>query len=179
MTSKKSYPNATQDLVDLRSDTVTRPTESMFEAMANAPLGDDVLGDDPTVMRLEELAAEITGMEEALFVPSGTMGNQIALATHCDPGDAILVEEEAHIVYYEVGASALIGGVVSWTLPSNDGVMDPDLIERHILRRTLHTPGTSLLCLENTHNRAGGTVIPLDVMARYRGLTNEHGINIH
>src|SRR5579862_1022274 len=118
MTSKKSYPNATQDLVDLRSDTVTRPTESMFEAMANAPLGDDVLGDDPTVMRLEELAAELMGMEEAVFVPSGTMGNQIAIACHCNPGDAMIAEQDSHILYYEVGGPALIAGVVSWTLPS-------------------------------------------------------------
>src|ERR1044072_4586628 len=138
MTSKNSYPNATQDLVDLRSDTVTRPTESMFEAMRNAPLGDDVLGDDPTVMRLEELAAEMTGTEEALLVPSGTMGNQIALASHCNPGDAILIEEEAHILYYEVGGRALIAGVVSWSVPSEGGVMDPDVIEKRILRQNLH-----------------------------------------
>lgn len=179
MTSKNSYPNATQNLVDLRSDTVTRPTDSMFEAMRNAPLGDDVLGDDPTVMRLEELAAEMTGTEEALFVPSGTMGNQIALASHCNPGDAILIEEEAHILYYEVGGPAIIAGVVSWTLPSNGGVMDPDVIEKRILRQNLHTPGTTLLCLENTHNRAGGTVIPLDMMARYREVATRHGLTIH
>lgn len=179
MTSTNSYPNATQNLVDLRSDTVTRPTLSMFEAMQSAPLGDDVLGDDPTVMRLEELAAEITGKEEAVFVPSGTMGNQMALAAHCNPGDAILIEEDAHIIYYEVAGPALIAGVVSWTLPSNNGVLDPDVIESRVLRHTLHTPGTTLLCLENTHNRAGGTVIPLDMMARYRKIATKHGMNIH
>ncbi len=151
----------------------------MFEAMHAAPLGDDVLGDDPTVMRLEELAAEITGMEEALFVPSGTMGNQIALASHCNPGDAILIEQEAHILYYEVGGPALIAGVVSWTLPSEAGVMDPDVIESRVLRQNIHTPGTTLLCLENTHNRAGGTIIPLDKMARYREIATRHGLNIH
>lgn len=151
----------------------------MFEAMHAAPLGDDVLGDDPTVMRLEELAAEVTGMEEALFVPSGTMGNQIALASHCNPGDAILIEQEAHILYYEVGGPALIAGVVSWTLPSNGGVMDPDVIESRVLRQNLHTPGTTLLCLENTHNRAGGTIIPLDIMAQYRTIATRHGMNIH
>lgn len=179
MTSKNSYPNATEGLVDLRSDTVTRPTESMFDAMRAAPLGDDVLGDDPTVMRLEEYAAEITGKEEALFVPSGTMGNQIALACHCNPGEAILIEEEAHILYYEVGGPAMIAGVVSWTLPSDRGTMDPDVIEKRILRQNLHTPGTTLLCLENTHNRAGGTIIPLDAMARYREVSSRHGLNIH
>lgn len=179
MTSSNSFPNATKDLVDLRSDTVTRPTQAMFEAMQSAPLGDDVLGDDPTVMRLEELAAEIVGKEEALFVPSGTMGNQIALAAHCNPGDAILIEEEAHILYYEVGAPAMIANVVSWTLPSTLGVMEPEVIERRVLRQSLHTPGTTLLCLENTHNRAGGTVIPVEMMAKYRALTSRHGINIH
>jgi threonine aldolase len=179
MTSKNSFPHSTQDLVDLRSDTVTRPTESMFEAMHSAPLGDDVLGDDPTVMRLEELAAEITGKDEALFVPSGTMGNQIAIASHCNPGDAILIEEEAHILYYEVGGSALIGGVVSWTLPSHNGAIDPKVVEKHVLRQSLHTPGTTLLCIENTHNRAGGTVIPIDIMARYREIATRNGMNIH
>jgi threonine aldolase len=179
MTSKNSYPNATQELVDLRSDTVTRPTESMFEAMRIAPLGDDVLGDDPTVMRLEELAAEMMGKDEAVFVPSGTMGNQIALASHCNPGDAILIEQEAHILYYEVGGPAMIAGVVSWTLPSQMGVMDPEVIESRVLRQNLHTPGTTLLCLENTHNRAGGTVIPLEMLANYRNIANRHGMNIH
>ncbi len=179
MTSKTSFPNATLDLVDLRSDTVTRPTEAMFEAMRNAPLGDDVLGDDPTVMRLEELAAAVAGKEEALFVPSGTMGNQIAVATHTQPGDAILIEEEAHILYYEVGGPGIISNVVSWTIPSDRGVMDPQAIEKRVLTRNLHTPGTTLLCVENTHNRAGGTVIPLNMMSAYRELSIRHGMKLH
>lgn len=166
-------------LVDLRSDTVTRPTPEMYEAIASAPLGDDVLGDDPSVIKLESLAASMTGKEAALFVPSGTMGNQIALATHCSPGDAILIEQEAHILYYEVGAPALLAGVVSWTLPSERGVMDPAVIESRVLKRNLHTPGTTLLCLENTHNRGGGTVIPLHAMAEYRRLADRHGMKIH
>ncbi len=179
MASPASFPAEARDLVDLRSDTVTRPTEAMFDAMRNAPLGDDVLGDEPTVAKLERLAAEMTGMESAVFVPSGTMGNQIALASHCEPGDAILIEQEAHILYYEVGAPALIAGVVSWTLPSESGVMDPAVVESRILRRSLHTPGTTLLCLENTHNRAGGTVIPLDVMTEYKRVADKHGVKIH
>lgn len=174
-----SFPLDQRDIVDLRSDTVTRPTEEMFEAMRNAPLGDDVLGDEPTVTRLEQLAAETVGKEAALFVPSGTMGNQIALACHCNRSDAILIEEEAHILYYEVGASALIAGVVSWTLPSDRGTMDPANVERHALKTNLHTPGTTLLCLENTHNRAGGAIIPLEAMAAYRQVADRTGMKVH
>lgn len=151
----------------------------MYESMARAPLGDDVLGDEPTVTELESLAAALTGKEAALFVPSGTMGNQIALASHTQPGDAILIEEEAHILYYEVGAPAVVSAVVSWTLPSEKGVIDPETIRARVLKRNLHTPETSLLCLENTHNRAGGTVIPLEMLAAYRSIANGHGMRIH
>lgn len=147
--------------------------------MQNAPLGDDVLGDDPTVLRLEELGAKTTGKEAAVFVPSGTMGNQIALASHCERGDAILIEEEAHIIYYEVGAPALLAGVVTFTLPSDRGVMDPSNVERHILKRDLHTPGTTLICLENTHNRGGGSIIPLETMRQYREIADRRGVKIH
>ncbi len=174
-----AFPPETRNFVDLRSDTVTRPTPEMYEAMANAKLGDDVLGDDPTVTELEALAAKMTGKEAGLFVPSGTMGNQIALASHCNRGDAIIVEEEAHILYYEVGASALLAGVVSWTLPSVRGAMDPEQIERRIRKADLHTPGTSLICLENTHNRAGGAIVPIDAMREYRAVADRHEIKIH
>ena len=173
------FPPESRNFVDLRSDTVTRPTPEMFEAIANAPLGDDVLGDDPTVAELESLAAKMTRKDAAMFVPSGTMGNQIALASHCQPGDAILLEEEAHILYYEVGGPALLAGVVTFTLPSTRGIMDPDEVERRITRRDLHTPGSSLLCLENTHNRGGGPIIPLDPLECYRGLAARHGIKVH
>jgi threonine aldolase len=174
-----SFPASAQKCVDLRSDTVTRPSKEMFEAMIAAPLGDDVLGDDPTVMELERLAAGMVGKEAAVFVPSGTMGNQIALASHCKPGDAILIEEEAHILYYEVGAPALIAGVVSWTIPSDRGTMDPDYLEKRILKANLHTPGTALICLENTHNRGGGSIIPLESMRAYRSLAERHGVKVH
>src|SRR5471030_2880547 len=174
-----SFSADSRNFVDLRSDTVTRPTPVMFEAMHAAPLGDDVLGDDPTVIELEELAARMTGKEAALFVPSGTMGNQIALASHCDPGDAIIIEEEAHIIYYEVGGPALLAGVVTFTLPSTRGVMDPSNVERHILKRDLHTPGTTLLCLENTHNRGGGSIIPIEIMRQYREIAEPRGVKIH
>jgi threonine aldolase len=171
--------NLQNNLVDLRSDTVTRPSEEMYEAMRNAPLGDDVLGDDPSVIQLEQLAATKVGMQAALFVPSGTMGNQIALACHCNRGDAIVIEEEAHILYYEVGASAVLAGVVSWTLPSASGAMAPEDVRKRILKANLHTPGTRLICLENTHNRAGGTIIPQENMAAYRQIANESGVKIH
>lgn len=168
-----------QRIVDLRSDTVTRPTDAMYEAMGNAPLGDDVYGDDPTVTKLEGLAAEMLGKEAAVFVPSGTMGNQIAVATQTKPGDAILVEEEAHILYYEAGGPAMHSGVVSWTLPSKMGAIDPAVIEAHILERSEHSPGTTLLCIENTHNRKGGTIVPLAMMATYREIVDKHHMRFH
>src|SRR5256714_1052062 len=179
MRTGNPFPESQRDIVDLRSDTVTRPTPEMYEAMLNAPLGDDVLGDEPTVTALEKLAAEKLGKQAAVFVPSGTIGNQIALATHTKPGDAILVEEEAHIFYAEVGAPAVIAGVVTFTLPSHRGVLAPEVVERHILKRNIHTPGTTLLCVENTHNRAGGTVVPLETMRHYAELCRQHGLKLH
>lgn len=163
--------------VDLRSDTVTKPTREMLEAMLAAELGDDVLGDDPTVTRLEERVAEITGHQAGLFVPSGTMGNQIALAVHCPRGEAAIFEEQAHMLHYEVGASATLAGAVSFTLPGP--APDPEAVRRLVLQRSLHSPGTTLLCLENTHNRHGGAVIDVPAMAAYRALCDEAGIRLH
>lgn len=171
--------NPQSEFVDLRSDTVTRPTPAMYEAMLAAPLGDDVLGDEPTVAKLEAIAAEQMGMEAAMFVPSGTMGNQIAIACHTERGDAILVEEEAHILYYECGGPGVLAGVVTWTLPSKLGIMDPAGVEAHVVKRSLHTPGTVLLCVENTHNRGGGTVVPLETMRAYREVADRHGMRVH
>jgi threonine aldolase len=151
----------------------------MFEAMREAALGDDVLGDDPTVKRLEQLAAERTGKEAAVFVPSGTMGNQIALAVHCRPGDAVLFEQQAHILYYEVGAPAVIANVVCWSLPSENGILEPKAVSAAVLKRSLHTPGTTLLCIENTHNRHGGRVTSGEKMAEYREIADEKGFKIH
>ena len=165
--------------IDLRSDTVTRPTPEMYAAMQTAPLGDDVLLDDPTVAELEATAAAMMGKEAAVFVPSGTMGNQMAIATHTQPGSAMIVEEEAHVIYYEVGAPAILSSVLTWTLPSKHGVMDPATVEKRITKANLHTPGTSLICLENTHNRAGGTIIPMDVMAEYGRIAQKHGLKTH
>lgn len=151
----------------------------MYAAMASAPLGDDVLGDEPTVARLEQLAAEMLGKEAAVFVPSGTMGNQIAIAAHTQPGDVMIVEEEAHVLYYEVGAPAVLNGVMTRTVRSNLGIMDPADLERAVMKRSLHTPGTAVIAIENTHNRAGGTIVPLEAMAAYREIADRHEVPIH
>jgi threonine aldolase len=165
--------------VDLRSDTVTRPTAAMKSAMIEAPVGDDVLGDDPTVQQLEAVVANLSGHEAALFFPSGTMANQTAIATHCERGDAILVEEEAHVIYYEVAAPAVIAGVLTWTLPSDRGTIDPDVVCRRVLSADLHRPATTLLCLENTHNRHGGAIVKPEVLAEYRSIADNHGMKMH
>jgi len=151
----------------------------MMRAMAEAAVGDDVLGDDPTVEELETLAARMLGKEAAVFVPSGTMGNQIAIATHTKPGDAILIEEEAHVFYYEVGGPAVFNGVLTRTIPSKLGIMDPADIEKRVMHQNLHTPGTTVLCIENTHNRAGGTIIPLELLKEYRAISDRHGMKTH
>lgn len=179
MSYQSNVPEDQRGLVDLRSDTVTRPTVEMYQAMLHAPLGDDVLGDEPTVAKLEMLACERVGMEAAVFVPSGTMGNQIALASHIERGDAILLEEEAHILFYECGAPAVLAGGVTFTLRSDKGTMDPEDVERHVVKGSLHSPGTTLLCIENTHNRAGGTIVPIEAMRAYREVADRHGMKIH
>lgn len=166
-------------IVDLRSDTVTRPTPEMYEAMVKAPLGDDVLGDDPTVKELERVAAERMGMEAAVFVPSGSMGNQVAIAAHTRPGESVIFEEEAHVLFYEAGAPGAIAGIVPRTVPSANGVMDPDEVEARMLVGTLHTPGTSLICIENTHNRKGGAVVPVENFRRYREIADRYGARVH
>lgn len=166
-------------VVDLRSDTVTRPTPAMYDAMRSAPLGDDVLGDEPTVAELEALAADMVGHEAAVFVPSGSMGNQIALAVHCRRGDSILSEEEAHILFYEAGAPAVIAQAVTRQVPSESGVMEVAEIEKRIMMRSLHTPGTAVLAVENTHNRKGGAVTSVNRMKEFRELCDRKGMKFH
>ena len=149
-------------VIDLRSDTVTRPGEAMRQAMARAEVGDDVLGDDPTVQRLEHAAAERVGKGAALYVPSGTMANLVALLVHCGRGDEAVVGSESHILRHEaVGASAL--GGISLRSAQNDarGRIDPAEL-RGLVREPGAAPRTALICLENTHNRCGGAAIPLD-----------------
>lgn len=135
-------------MIDLRSDTVTRPTPAMYAAMASAPLGDDVLGDEPTVRTLEDSVAELLGFPSAMFVPSGTMSNQIALMVHTRPGDAALFEEEAHMVYYEAGAPGALAGVVTLSYPSQGGIPDPAVVAGKLWQRTHHTPGVKFVAVE-------------------------------
>ncbi|RYG32215.1 aminotransferase class I/II-fold pyridoxal phosphate-dependent enzyme [bacterium] len=165
--------------VDLRSDTVTRPTPAMRDAMMAAPLGDDVLGDDPSVAALEEKTATLLGKKAAVYVPSGTMSNQIGIASWTRPAECILAEEEAHILFYECGGPATISNVMTWTVASDRGAMDPELVERRITKYSIHTPATTLLCVENTHNRAGGTIVPMEYLAAYREVCDRHGMHLH
>lgn len=165
--------------IDLRSDTVTQPTEQMRQAMATAEVGDDVMGEDPTVRKLEELAAQTFGKEAALLVPSGTMGNQIALLTHTRRGDEVIVESEAHIYFYEVGGIGALAGVQTRTIRGDEGVLTPENVRIAIRSNDIHFPKTGLICLENTHNRAGGTVTCLDEMEALAAVAKEHDIPIH
>jgi len=147
-------------LIDLRSDTVTRPTAAMRIAMANAEVGDDVFGDDPTVHALEEEVAHVTGKEAALFVSSGTMANQLAIATQTRPGDEVIVGEGAHPIFFEAGAAAALSGA-QLTVVGRGGFFTPEQLEAAVQPRVYWTARTSLVAVENTHNRAGGRVWPL------------------
>lgn len=163
--------------IDLRSDTVTQPTLEMREAIYKAEVGDDVYGDDPTVRELEEYAAKVSGKEAALFVPSGTFGNQLSLLTHCKRGDEVLLGEDCHILMHEVGASSVIAGVQLRTLRSNKGEIDPEEVESKIRGIDIHFPATGLICLENAHSN--GRVIPLETMRSIHEVAKKHGIPIH
>lgn len=165
--------------VDLRSDTVTKPTEAMYRAMADAELGDNVLERDPTVQKLEELAAERLGKEAGLFFPSGTMANQAALATYCKPGDIILAEDQAHIFWYEGGAPAVIAGAMIRGLPSDRGELDSRVVKEAITERSHHTPGTAVICWENSHNRHGGAAISACAMGYVKEVAETAGIPVH
>lgn len=166
--------------IDLRSDTVSQPTEAMRKAMASAEVGDDVFGDDPTVNRLEAMAAERVGKEAALFVPSGTMANLIAVMTHTRPGDEILLGDECHVFNYEVAGSARLCGVQAHALHNlPDGGLDPVELERAIRGPNIHTPANPLLCLENTHNRCGGAALPLSTMDALTAIARRRGMRVH
>jgi len=163
--------------IDLRSDTVTMPTDEMRKAMATAPVGDDVYEDDPTIKRLEELAARMAGKEAALFVPSGTMGNQLAIMSHTSYGDEIIVGANSHIVVHEVGAAARLSGV-SYAIVDNpdDRIYAKDII-RKIRTDDIHHPRTGLVCLENA--LANGTVVPLNIMKETYETAKANGLPVH
>lgn len=166
-------------MVDLRSDTVTRPTEGMRRAMAEAPVGDDVFGEDPTINRLEEYVAELLGKEAAIYAPSGTMTNQIGVFVNTTRGNEVLLHEDAHIFNYEAGAPALLSGVQVRLLPGEGGIISPETLHAHIRPENVHFPRQKLLCLENTHNSAGGKIFPLEDFAAVADEAHEAGMKVH
>ena len=167
-------------LIDLRSDTVTHPTPRMREAMYRAEVGDDVYGDDPTVIRLEERAAQLAGHAAALFVASGTMGNLVALLTHCGRGHEAIVGDQSHIFLNEVGGMAALGGIQAWALPNQpDGTLKLDQVRAAIRAEDLHHPRTRLVCLENTQNICGGVPLTAAYTRALADLAHERGLKLH
>jgi threonine aldolase len=168
-----------RETIDLRSDTVTRPTAGMRAAMHAAEVGDDVFDDDPTVHRLQERVAELLGKEAALFVPSGTMSNQIAVKVHTQPGDELLCEAGCHIYNYEAGGPAVLSGVTCRPVEGEYGVLDVRHLQDKIRPVNEHLVRTRLVCLENTHNRGGGRVYPLDKVRAVSAWARKHGLAVH
>jgi len=166
-------------IVDLRSDTVTRPTPAMRNAIANAEVGDDVWGDDPTVNALEQRAAELAGKEAALFVPSGTMANQIAIRVHTRPGDEVLVHEDSHPLNWEAAGAAVIAGVQLRPLPGARGLLDPARVIAAIRHDDPHVAPATLLSVEDTANRGGGTVHPLELLDALAEVAHSRGLVTH
>ena len=167
-------------IIDLRSDTVTLPSDEMRRAIAEAPVGDDVLGEDPTVRRLEAMAAERTGKEAAVFVASGTMSNLVALLSHCERGEEAIVGSEAHILHYEVAGAAGVAGV-QLRAARNDarGRLDPAEVRSLVRAENVHHPRTALICLENTQNRCGGAAITLEDTEEIASIAHRHGARLH
>ncbi|MDK2744172.1 MAG: low-specificity L-threonine aldolase [Nitrospira sp. BO4] len=166
-------------MIDLRSDTVTKPTDEMRKAMARAEVGDDVYGEDPTVNRLQDMAANLLGKRFALFVPSGTMANQLAIRSQTQPGQEIIVESKSHIVRYEQGAAGALAGVQLHWVVGERGIMTAEQVEAAIRPNDPHSIMTALICLENTHNAGGGTIYSLSTIERIRAIAVRHGIPMH
>jgi len=166
-------------MIDLRSDTVTQPTDAMREAMARAEVGDDVYGEDPTVNRLQDMAAALLGKRAALFVPSGTMGNQLAIRAHTQPGQEVIVESKAHIVRYEQGAAGALAGVQLHWVVGDRGIMTAEQVEAAIRPKDPYSIPTGLICIENTHNSGGGTIYSLSTIEKIRAIATKHGIPMH
>jgi len=166
-------------IVDLRSDTVTHPTDNMRKAMSTAEVGDDVYGEDPTINRLEEKAAEMMGREAAVYVPTGTMGNQIAIHLHTHPGSEVVAEAGCHVFNFEMGAMATLSGTLPRAIDTADGILTPAQVEMAIQPRAGYRTPTSLVVLENSHNLAGGRVTPPERMADLIGVARSHGLPVH
>ena len=167
-------------IVDLRSDTLTQPTDTMRKAMANAEVGDDVFGEDPTVNRLEEIAAERLGKEAALYVSSGTMGNLVSLMAHCGRGDEIILGSQAHTFRAEQGGSAALAGIHPWTITNQpDGTLDLEEVKFAIRDDNIHFPRTRLIILENTHNGCSGYPLDEDYMKAVKEIADQHHLKIH
>ncbi|MGY1785744.1 threonine aldolase family protein [Geodermatophilus sp. SYSU D00698] len=167
-------------MIDLRSDTVTKPTPGMRRAMAEAEVGDDVYGEDPAITALEERVADLFGHEAALFVPSGTMGNQIGMRLVCEPGQEVLCDADAHVVTYEMGAAAAVFGISTRTVVSSGGLLDAGaLIDQVRPRGDWHLTATAAVAVENTHNRGGGRVQPLAELERLFAWSRDAGVAVH
>src|SRR6516225_6877099 len=168
-----------ETMIDLRSDTVTRPTKAMRAAMESAPVGDDVFDEDPTVNRLQERVADMLGKEAALFVPSGTMSNQICVKTHTQPGDELLCDVNCHIYNFEAGGPAVLSGVTCRTVEGDYGVLDVSQLEGKVRPINDHLVRTRLVCLENTHNRGGGRIFPLAKVSAISAWARENSLLMH
>jgi threonine aldolase len=166
-------------LIDLRSDTVTRPSEKMRAAMAQAEVGDDVYGEDPTVNRLEKRAAEIFGKEAALFVPTGTMGNSIAIKLHTHHGEEVICEARSHVIDWELSMMAWFSGCLARVIHSADGILTWSHIEPALRAKGPHNAPTTLVCLENTHNMAGGAIYPLEIINQVCREAHHRGLKVH
>ena len=166
-------------MIDLRSDTVTKPTDDMRKAMARAEVGDDVYGEDPTVNRLQEMTATMLGKRFGLFVPSGTMANQLAIRVQTQPGQEVIVESKSHIIRYEQGAAGALAGVQLHWVSGERGIITAEQVEAAIRPTDPHSITTALICLENTHNAGGGTIYPLSTIERIRAVAVKHGIPMH
>ncbi|HTK88023.1 MAG TPA: low-specificity L-threonine aldolase [Nitrospiraceae bacterium] len=166
-------------MIDLRSDTVTKPSQAMRDAMARAPVGDDVYGEDPTVNRLQDMLAALLGKTAALFVPSGTMANQLSIRAQTQPGQEVIVESTAHIVRYEQGAAAALSGVQLHWVRGERGLLTAEQIEAAIRPNDPHTIPTALICLENTHNSGGGSIYPIATIEAIRSVAQRHGVPMH
>lgn len=166
-------------IIDLRSDTLTKPSPAMRQAMANAEVGDDVFGEDPTINALQKRCAELTGKEAALFTTSGSMANQLAIKSHTSPGDEVILEADCHILNYETGAPALLSGVQLLPIEGKHGVITSGQVKKYIRPKAYYFPNNTLICLENTHNRAGGYIFPFEEIKKIRDLSLNEGIKMH